>query len=155
VRLVDKDGEQVGVVSRQDALQNALQADLDLVEVSPNATPPVCKIMDYGRYKFQASKKNSAAKKKQKQAQLKEIKFRPTTDDGDYNVKLRKIASFIENGDKVKVTIRYRGREMQHKELGMDLMQRLREALEETTVVAQEPKFEGRQMVMVVTPKKN
>lgn len=123
---------------------------MDLVEISPNAKPPVCRVMDYGKYTFQQSKKLSAAKKKQKQVQVKEVKFRPGTDIGDYNVKLRKIIAFLERGDKVKISLRFRGREMQHKELGMDLMQRLKADMPEGTSVEQEPKFEGRQMSMVI-----
>lgn len=150
MRLVDSEGLQVGIVSTREALQRAEESKMDLVEISPNAKPPVCRIMDYGKYTFQLSKKQSAAKKKQKQVQVKEVKFRPGTDVGDYNVKLRKIVSFLERGDKVKVSLRFRGREMQHRELGMDLMNRLKADFPEGVVVEQEPKFEGRQMSMVV-----
>jgi len=132
----------------------AADVELDLVEVSPTAKPPVCKIMDYGKFKFEASKKLQASKKKQKNVQVKEIKFRPGTDIGDYNVKLRNLRSFLENGDKTKITVRFRGREMAHRELGMDLLQRVEKDLEELAVVEQRPKFEGRQMVMVMAPKK-
>ncbi|ORU91816.1 MAG: translation initiation factor IF-3 [Cycloclasticus sp. symbiont of Poecilosclerida sp. N] len=132
----------------------AVGVDLDLVEVSPTAEPPVCKIMDYGKFKFEASKKLQASKKKQKNVQVKEIKFRPGTDIGDYNVKLRNLRSFLEHGDKTKITVRFRGREMAHRELGMELLQRVEKDLEELAVVEQRPKFEGRQMVMVMVPKK-
>lgn len=124
------------------------------MEVSPTASPPVCRIMDYGKFKFEASKKLQATKKKQKNVQVKEIKFRPGTDIGDYNVKLRNLRSFLENGDKTKITVRFRGREMAHRELGMDLLQRVEKDLEELAMVEQRPKFEGRQMVMVMAPKK-
>lgn len=150
VRLVDSEGAQVGVLPTQEAIRRAEEAGMDLVEISPNAKPPVCRVMDYGKYTFQQSKKLSAAKKKQKQVQVKEVKFRPGTDIGDYNVKLRKIIAFLERGDKVKISLRFRGREMQHKELGMDLMQRLKADMPEGTSVEQEPKFEGRQMSMVI-----
>jgi len=132
----------------------AADVELDLVEVSPTAKPPVCKIMDYGKFKFEASKKLQASKKKQKNVQVKEIKFRPGTDIGDYNVKLRNLRSFLENGDKTKITVRFRGREMAHRELGMELLKRVEKDLEELAVVEQRPKFEGRQMVMVMAPKK-
>ncbi len=128
--------------------------ELDLVEVSPTAKPPVCKIMDYGKFKFEASKKLQASKKKQKNVQVKEIKFRPGTDIGDYNVKLRNLRSFLEHGDKTKITVRFRGREMAHRELGMELLKRVEKDLEELAMVEQWPKFEGRQMVMVMAPKK-
>ncbi len=133
----------------------ASEADLDLVEVSPTAKPPVCKIMDYGKYMFEANKKLQASKKKQKNVQVKEIKFRPGTDIGDYNVKLRNLRSFLENGDKTKITVRFRGREMAHRELGMELLNRVEKDLEELAMVEQRPKFEGRQMVMVMAPRKN
>ncbi len=124
------------------------------MEVSPTASPPVCRIMDYGKFKFEASKKLQATKKKQKNVQVKEIKFRPGTDIGDYNVKLRNLRSFLENGDKTKITVRFRGREMAHRELGMDLLKRVEKDLEELAMVEQWPKFEGRQMIMVMAPKK-
>lgn len=155
VRLIDAEGEQVGVVSIDRALEMARYASLDLVEVSPNVKPPVCKILDFGKYKFQQSKKNALQKKKQKQVQVKEMKFRPGTDIGDYQIKLKKVAGFLERGDKVKISLRFRGREMQHKELGMDLLQRVKADLEEVAAVEQEPKFEGRQMMMVLAPKKS
>ena len=132
----------------------AAEVDLDLVEVSPTAKPPVCKIMDYGKFKFEASKKLQASRKKQKNIQVKEIKFRPGTDIGDYNVKLRNLRSFLENGDKTKITVRFRGREMAHRELGMELLKRVEKDLDELAVVEQRPKLEGRQMVMVMAPRK-
>jgi translation initiation factor IF-3 len=154
VRLIGQDGEQVGVVSIADAQQAAEEAELDLVEISPNAEPPVCRIMDYGKYLFEENKKKHAAKKKQKQIQVKEIKFRPGTDIGDYQVKLRNLVKFLKNGDRVKVTMRFRGREMAHQELGLQMLQRLEGDLEEFGTVEQRPKIEGRLMVMVVAPKK-
>lgn len=127
---------------------------MDLVEISPNVDPPVCKIMDYGRFKFELNKKQHSAKKKQKQVQLKEIKFRPGTEDADYQVKLRNLVKFLENGDKTKITLRFRGREMAHRDLGLKLLQRVEKDLEELAVVEQFPKLEGRQMVMVLAPRK-
>jgi len=150
VRLIDADGEQVGVVKTYEALRMAQDADLDLVEISPTAKPPVCRIMNYGKFLFDANKKQAAAKKKQRVTQVKEIKFRPGTDVGDYNVKLRKIISFLERGDKVKVSLRFRGREMQHRELGLELLNRIKGDLPEGCVVEQQPQLEGRQMSMVV-----
>ena len=138
----------------RDAIARAEELGIDLVEVSPNADPPVCKIMDYGKYVYQKDKAQHAAKKKQKQIQVKEIKFRPTTEVGDYNTKLRAATLFIEEGDKVKVTVRYRGREMAHQELGMQLMDRVRKDLEEIALVEQYPKMEGRQAVMVLSGRK-
>lgn len=152
--MIDADGAQAGVISLREALTLADEAGLDLVEVSPTANPPVCKVMDFGKYKFEQSKKQAAAKKNQKQVQIKEIKFRPGTDVGDYQIKLTKILGFLEKGDKVKCTLRFRGREMQHKELGMELLNRLRADSSEQALVEQEPKFEGRQMMMVLAPKK-
>ena len=154
VRLIAQDGEQVGVVDIESAIKSAEAAGLDLVEISPHVDPPVCKIMDYGRYKFEASKKQHSAKKKQKQVQLKEIKFRPGTEDADYQVKLRNLIKFLENGDKTKITLRFRGREMAHRDLGLKLLQRVEADLEEWAVVEQHPKLEGRQMVMVLAPHK-
>jgi len=154
VRLIAQDGEQVGVVDIDSAIKSAEAAGLDLVEISPHVDPPVCKIMDYGRYKFEASKKQHSAKKKQKQVQLKEIKFRPGTEDADYQVKLRSLIKFLENGDKTKITLRFRGREMAHRDLGLKLLQRVEADLEEWAVVEQHPKLEGRQMVMVLAPHK-
>lgn len=150
IRLIDQDGQQVGIMATSDAVRKALNAGLDLVEISPTAKPPVCRIMDYGKYIFDQNKKQAAAKKKQKQVHVKEVKFRPGTDIGDYNVKVRKIVSFLERGDKVKVSLRFRGREMQHRELGLELLQRVKSDLPEGLIVEQEPKLEGRQMTMVV-----
>ncbi|OGT65118.1 MAG: translation initiation factor IF-3 [Gammaproteobacteria bacterium RIFCSPHIGHO2_12_FULL_45_9] len=130
------------------------EAGLDLVEVSPEAKPPVCRVMDYGKYKFQQSKRKAAAKKKQKQIQIKEIKIRPGTEEADYKVKMRSLMRFLEEGDKVKVTVRFRGREMAHSELGMQLLERIQKDLIDYAVVEQHPKFEGRQMLMVLAPKK-
>ena len=154
VRLIGADGEQVGVVSLDEAQSMADQANLDLVEISPQAEPPVCKVMDYGKFRFEEQKKQQAARKKQKQVQVKEVKFRPGTDIGDYNVKLRNLVRFLSDGDKVKVTLRFRGREMAHQELGRDLLKRVEADLEEYGSVEQYPKMEGRQMVMVLGPKK-
>jgi translation initiation factor IF-3 len=133
----------------------ASEASLDLVEISPNAEPPVCRVMDYGKFRFEESKKLQTAKKKQKQMQVKEIKFRPGTDIGDYKIKLRKLVSFLEEGDRTKVTLRFRGREMAHQELGLELLQRVKADLSEYGTVEQEPKMEGRLMVMVLAPRKN
>lgn len=137
-------------MATSDALRRARELQLDLVEISPTARPPVCRIMNYGKYMFDQNKKAAAAKKKQKLIQVKEVKFRPGTDIGDFNVKVRKIMSFLERGDKVKVSLRFRGREMQHRELGLELLNRVKEALPDGLVVEQEPKLEGRQMTMVV-----
>ena len=143
------------MVSIEEARSIASEASMDLVEISPNAEPPVCRIMDYGKFRFEESKKLQTAKKKQKQTQVKEIKFRPGTDIGDYNIKLRKLVSFLEDGDRTKVTLRFRGREMAHQELGMELLQRVKVDLSEYGTVEQEPKMEGRLMVMVLAPRKN
>lgn len=155
VRLIDAEGEQVGVVPLSEAKTRAEEATLDLVEISGNTVPPVCRIMDYGKFLFEANKKKQAAKKKQKQTQVKEVKFRPTTEDGDYQVKLRNLTRFLNDGDKTKVTLRFRGREMQHQQLGMNIMKRVEADLEELAVVEQRPKMEGRQMVMVLSPRSN
>ncbi|MEQ1635421.1 MAG: translation initiation factor IF-3 [Methylococcales bacterium] len=154
VRVIGADGEAVGIITLDEAKQLAYNADLDLVEISPNAEPPVCKVMDYGKFVFEVNKKQSIAKKNQKQIQVKEIKFRPGTDEGDYQVKLRSLIKFLNEGDKTKITVRYRGREMAHKEIGMDLLKRIEQDLEELALVEQFPKLEGRQMVMVMGPKK-
>lgn len=154
MRLISGEGEQLGVVSLKEALTMAEEQDVDLVEISPTAKPPVCKLMDFGKYKYEQSKKRDEAKKKQKQVQIKEIKFRPGTDDGDYNIKMRNIKRFLADGDKVKVTLRFRGREMAHQELGAQLLERVRADLVEDGQVEQFPKMEGRQMVMMVAPKK-
>ena len=155
VRLISAEGEQIGVVPIDKALETAVESGLDLVEISPNVSPPVCKIMDHGRFKFEANKKQNAGRKKQKTAQLKEIKFRPGTEDGDYAVKLKNLTRFLENGDKTKITLRFRGREMAHRELGAKLLKRVEEDLSELGTVEQFPKLEGRQMVMVIAPKKH
>lgn len=155
MRLISADGEQIGVVPLERALETAREANLDLVEISPNVSPPVCKIMDHGRFKFEANKKLNAGRKKQKTAQLKEIKFRPGTEDGDYQVKLRSLMKFLEQGDKTKITLRFRGREMAHRELGAKLLKRVEQDLSELGIVEQFPKLEGRQMVMVMAPKKH
>lgn len=154
MRLISGAGEQLGVVNIKEALNMANEQDVDLVEISPNAKPPVCKLMDFGKYKYEQAKKRDEAKKKQKQVQIKEIKFRPGTDEGDYNIKMRNINRFLEDGDKVKVTLRFRGREMAHQELGAKLLERIKEDLAETGIVEQFPKMEGRQMVMMVAPRK-
>jgi translation initiation factor IF-3 len=155
VRLIGEDGDQLGVVTLEEALSKAEEAGLELVEISPNAEPPVCRIMDYGKYQYEASKALHAAKKKQKQIQVKEVKFRPGTDIGDYKVKLRNLIRFLENGDKAKVTMRFRGREMAHQELGLDMLKRVEADLQDYAVVEQFPKLEGRQMVMVLQPKRD
>jgi translation initiation factor IF-3 len=154
VRLIDAEGNQVGVVSNREALQKALESELDLVEIVPHAKPPVCRIMDYGKFLFEQNKKRGKAKKKQKQIQLKEIKFRPNTDDGDYQVKLRNLIRFLEEGDKAKVTLRFRGREMAHQDIGRKLLNRVEADLTEHGIVEQRPKMEGRQMTMLIVPKK-
>lgn len=154
VRVIDADGEQVGVMLTRDAIAKAEENGLDLVEVSPNADPPVCKIMDYGKYLYQKDKAAHAAKKKQKQIQVKEIKFRPGTEDGDFQHKVRQIKGFFEEGDKVKIVVRFRGREMAHQELGMQVIERLKGELNELAVIEQFPRMEGRQSVMVMSPKK-
>ena len=150
VRLIDAKGNQVGVVKTSEAIAGAEEAGLDLVEISPNVKPPVCRIMNYGKYLFEQSKKRSAQKKKQRVVQVKEIKFRPVTDIGDYQIKLRKMKGFLERGDKVKVSVRFRGREMQHRELGLGLLGRIRKDLASFITVEQEAKLEGRQVTMVV-----
>jgi translation initiation factor IF-3 len=151
---VGPEGEQIGVIPIEEARKVAEEASLDLVEISPQAEPPVCKVMDYGKYRFEEQKKRQASRKRQKQIQVKEIKFRPGTDIGDYNVKLRNLTKFLTEGDKVKVTMRFRGREMAHQELGRDLLKRVETDLAELGTVEQFPKMEGRQMVMVLAPKK-
>ncbi|NNC98864.1 MAG: translation initiation factor IF-3 [Gammaproteobacteria bacterium] len=154
VRLIDSEGNQVGVVSLAEAMQNAEEADLDLVEISPNADPPVCRVMDYGKFLYNASKQKHEAKKKQKQITVKEVKFRPGTDVGDYEVKLRNLTRFLEAGNKTKVTMRFRGREMAHKELGLEMLKKVEEDLSEIATVEQAATMEGRQMVMVMGPKR-
>jgi translation initiation factor IF-3 len=144
----------VGVLTREEALALAEESGMDLVEIQPTADPPVCRIMDYGKFKFEAQKKANAAKKKQKIVEIKELKFRPTTDDGDYNIKLRNLRRFLEEGDKVKVNIRFKGREMAHQELGMQMAQRIEKDLADEVVIEQRPRLEGRQMIMMVAPKR-
>jgi translation initiation factor IF-3 len=153
VRLIGVEKEPLGIVSSIEALRLAGEAELDLVEISPLADPPVCRIMDFGKFKYAESKKQHEAKLKQKQVQVKEIKFRPGTDEGDYNIKLRNLIKFLADGDKTKITLRFRGREMAHQEIGMRLIERVRGDLEEFAIVEQFPKMEGRQMVMVLSPK--
>ncbi len=155
VRLIGHDGEQVGIVSIEEALRAAQDAGEDLVEIVPNAEPPVCRIMDYGKHVFEQKKQQQSARKKQKQVQIKEIKFRPATDIGDYKIKLRNLIKFLEQGNKVKVTMRFRGREHAHRELGLEFLQRIEKDLEEFGQVEQKPAMEGRQMVMVVAPHKH
>ena len=154
VRLINTAGEQLGLVSSEEALRLAGGEGMDLVEISPNANPPVCRMLDYGKFRYQDSKRKSVAKKKQKQMRVKEVKFRPGTDIGDYGVKLRNLRKFLENGDKAKVTLRFRGREMAHQELGRELLVRVEEDLKELGTVEQYPKMEGRQMVMIISPKR-
>ena len=151
--MVASDGSQVGVVTLTVALETAQKETLDLVEISPDAEPPVCKIMDYGKHVFDIKKKVALQKKKQKQTQVKEMKFRPGTDQGDYEIKLRNLVRFLENGDKAKVTLRFRGREMAHQQLGMEMMKRVEADLAELAQVEQYPKMEGRQMTMVLAPR--
>src|SRR6266852_3872019 len=154
VRLVAENGEQLGIKTVVEALKLAEEANVDLVEIAPLAVPPVCKLMDYGKFRYREQKKAHEAKLKQKQIQVKEIKFRPGTDEGDYKIKLGKLIQFLEEGDKAKVTLRFRGREMAHKEFGERLLERVRKDLDAVGVVEQFPKLEGRQMVMVLAPKK-
>lgn len=154
VRLIDAEGEPVGIVSIAEALRMAEEADLDLVEIAPLAEPPVCRVMDIGKFKYAESKKQHEAKLKQKQVQIKEVKFRPGTDEGDYNIKLRNLIKFLADGDKTKITLRFRGREIAHQQIGMQLMERIRQDLLEHGVVEQFPKMEGRQMVMMLSPKR-
>ncbi len=154
MRLIDHEGNQVGVVPLAHAKEVAEEVGMDLVEISPNADPPVCRIMDYGKFKFEQNKKQQEAKKKQKQIQIKEVKFRPGTDEGDYQVKLRNLIRFLSDGDKTKVTLRFRGREMAHQDLGVKLLKRVESDLEEYGSVEQFPRMEGRQMVMVLSPTK-
>ena len=154
VRVLGAEGEQLGIMDTRDAIRAAEEQGLDLVEIQPNGDPPVCKIMDYGKFKFEAQKKASAAKKKQKQVEIKEVKFRPVTDVGDYQIKLRNMLRFLEEGDKVKVTIRFRGREMSHQDLGQNLAKKIQEDVGENGQIESFPRLEGRQMVMMIGPKK-
>lgn len=153
IRLVDENGEMIGVVSLKEGLVRAAEAGLDLVEVAATADPPVCKILDFGKFKYEEQKKRNEARKKQKIIEIKEIKLRPTIDDNDYNVKMRAITRFLEEGDKVKVTLRFRGRELAHQDLGMNVLLRVRDDLEPLAKIEQMPKMEGRQMIMVMAPK--
>lgn len=152
--MIGVDGQQIGILLTRDAQAMALEAELDLVELVPNADPPVCRIMDFGKFLFEQSKKKQAAKKKQKQIQIKEVKFRPGTEEGDYQVKMRNMVKFLENGDKVKVTLRFRGREMVHQELGTKMLERIEGDLAQLAVIEQHPRLEGRLMVMMLGPKK-
>jgi translation initiation factor IF-3 len=154
VRLIGLDGEQMGIVMLAEANELAEEAGVDLVEIAPTAQPPVCRLMDYGKFRYQESKRKHDAKLKQKQVQIKEIKFRPNTDEGDYRIKLRNLINFLNDGDKVKVTLRFRGREMAHQEFGVRILERVRDDLDSYATVEQFPKMEGRQMVMVLSPKK-
>jgi translation initiation factor IF-3 len=154
IRVIGADGDNLGVLNIQDALRAAEEAELDLVEIVPNAEPPVCRIMDFGKFKFELSKKAHQARKKQKQIQIKEVKFRPGTEEGDYQVKLRNLTRFLNEGDKAKVTVRFRGREMMHQNRGNELLQRIEQDLLPLALVESRPKMEGRQMVMVFSPKK-
>lgn len=153
IRLIGADGENVGVVTPARGIELAEQAGLDLVEISPNASPPVCKIMDLGKFKYEQQKRETEARKKQKTIEVKEIKFRPGTDTHDYDVKMRSVKKFLEEGDKVKVTLRFRGREMAHQNLGMELLNRVRAAIDDIGRVDSMPKLEGRQMVMMISPR--
>ncbi|MFQ5773419.1 MAG: translation initiation factor IF-3 [Kiloniellaceae bacterium] len=153
VRLIDENGNNVGVVSVGEAVERAVEAGLDLVEISPNASPPVCKILDYGRYKYEDQKKRAEARKKQKIIEVKEIKMRPNIDQHDYDVKMRSIQRFLDEGDKVKVTLRFRGREMAHQDLGLKVLNRVRDQVESVAKVEQFPKLEGRQMIMILAPR--
>ncbi|SMX36385.1 translation initiation factor IF-3 [Maliponia aquimaris] len=152
IRLIGAEGENIGVVTPARAMDLAEQAGLDLVEISPNATPPVCKIMDFGKFKYETQKREAEARKKQKIIEVKEVKFRPNTDTHDYDVKMRSVFKFLENGDKVKVTLRFRGREMAHQNLGRDLLERVAEDVKEVGKIENMPKMEGRQMVMMIGP---
>ncbi len=154
MRLIGVEGEQLGVVTIADAIQQSEDLEVDLVEIAPNAAPPVCRLMDYGKFRYQEQKRQQEARARQKVIQVKEVKFRPGTDDGDYKVKLRNLHRFIDEGDKVKVTLRFRGREMAHQELGMRVLERVRDDMTEHAQVEAMPKLEGRQMVMVLAPRK-
>ena len=152
--MISAEGGQVGIVNLDEAMQQADDAELDLVEIVPNAEPPVCRIMDFGKFLFEQNKKKHAARKKQKQIQVKEVKFRPGTDDGDYQVKMRNITRFLDNGDKVKVTLRFRGREMAHQELGSKMLDRIETDMQQSAEVETKAKLEGRQMVMILAPRR-
>ena len=154
MRLIGGDGEQIGIVTIEEAISKAEESEMDLVEIAPDAEPPVCRIMDYGKHIFEEKKRQAEARKKQKQTQVKEIKIRPGTEEGDYQVKLRNLKRFLEDGDKTKITLRFRGREMAHQELGMEMMKRIETDLVDIGTVEQYPKMEGRQLIMVIAPKK-
>ena len=154
MRLVGVEGEQIGIVNIRAALQMAEEAEVDLVEIAPLAKPPVCKIMDFGKFKYQEAKRAHEAKLKQKQVQVKEVKFRPGTDENDYQIKLRNLVKFLQEGDKAKITLRYRGREMAHQEFGMRMLERIKADLVDVALVEQFPKMEGRQLIMVLAPSK-
>ncbi|HXZ48901.1 MAG TPA: translation initiation factor IF-3 [Usitatibacter sp.] len=154
IRLIGVEGEPIGIVKIEEAMRMAEEIDIDLVEIAPTAKPPVCRLMDYGKFKYRESKKAHEAKLKQKQIQVKEVKFRPGTDEGDYKIKVRNLTRFLTEGDKTKVTLRFRGREMAHQELGVQLLKRVEADLKEVGTVEQWPKLEGRQMVMILSPKK-
>ncbi len=154
VRLIDAEGQQVGIVRTREAVERAAEEGLDLVEIVPNVEPPVCRLMDFGRFLFDQKKKKAEARKNQKQVEIKEIKFRPGTEEGDYQVKLRNLTRFLNEGDKAKVTMRFRGREHAHRELGLELLQRVEKDLASISILEQQPQMEGRQMVMVLGPKK-
>ena len=154
VRVIGADGEQVGILERDEALAMAEAAGMDLVEIQPTADPPVCRVMDFGKFKFDQKKKAHDARRRSRQVETKELKFRPTTDVGDYNIKLRNVFKFLDEGNKVKVNIRFRGREMRHQELGIELAQRIQKDITEHGVVDQFPRMEGRQMTMMISPKK-
>ena len=154
VRVIDNEGNQVGILKVEDAIAKAEAAGLDLVEIVPGSEPPVCRIMDHGKYRFEQNKKAHQAKKKQKQIHVKEVKFRPATEEGDYQVKLRNLTRFLKDGDKAKVTMRFRGREITHRELGLDFLKRIEKDLEDISIVEQHPQMEGRQMIMVLAPKR-
>jgi translation initiation factor IF-3 len=153
VRVIDQDGENLGVMYTRQAIEQAAEVGLDLVEVSPNADPPVCKFLDVGKYRYEAQKKANAARKTQKTQEIKEIKMRPNIDDHDYDVKMRNVSRFIADGDKVKVTLRFRGRELSHQQLGMDLLRRVQQDVEDVAKIEAYPRMEGRQMLMVLSPK--
>ena len=153
VRLIDQDGEMQGVLTTRDALLKAYGVGLDLLEISPNADPPVCKILDYGKFKYEQQKKKNEAKKRQRVVEIKEVKVRPNIDENDYQVKMRAMKIFIDEGDKVKVTLRFRGREMAHQDIGIKVLERIRAELEVNTKVEQMPRMENRQMIMVLSPK--
>lgn len=154
VRVIGPDNQQIGIMFTREAIQYATENGLDLVEVSPTAEPPVCRVMDFGKYLFEINKKQQTARKKQKQIQVKEVKFRPTTDEGDYQIKLRNLTRFLTEGDKAKVTLRFRGRELLHQELGIEILERIKTDLGELAQVEQFPRLEGKQMVMILGPKK-